>query len=183
MESFNGNFIGHVQYMEKAKRDEEVDDEHWESHLKEGEGEREEDEEEGEEEEEEEEEDEEDHDGEELETSEGEGHALGTKAPEESGSALVMDSLTLTESNSGLACNSSTRPPHSRSVSPESCLGTTSRQKTDIRDLVSSDLMKARASQHRKYHSKRSTRRAGRPHGSKAKQDTRVKLDHSGVWD
>jgi len=144
--------------MEKVKHDEEVDDE-----------------EEEEEEEEEEAEEPEDHDEEELETLEGERHALKTEAPEESGSVLVMDSLTLTENNSGLACNPSTRPP--RSVSPA---GTTT---TGIRDLVSSDLTKARASQHRKYHSKRSTRRAGRPHGSKAKQDTRVKLDHSGVWD
>ena len=185
LELFDGNFTVDGQYMEKAKHDKEGHDEHWEGRLRDGEGESEEDEEEEEEEEEEgeEEEEEEDHDKEVLEALEGEVHALKAEAPEESDSALAMDSLTLAENNSGLTCNPSTRPSHSRSVSPESCPGTTFRQKTGIRDLVSSDLTKTRASQHRKYHSKRSTRRAGRPHGSKAKQDTRVKLDHSGVWD
>jgi len=53
----------------------------------------------------------------------------------------------------------------------------------DIKEIVSADLSKARSQQQRKYHSKRGTRRAGRSQGSKAKQDTRVKLDTSGVWD
>jgi len=58
-----------------------------------------------------------------------------------------------------------------------------SESKGDIKSIVSSDLMKKRAQQQRKYHSKRSTRHAGRAQGSKAKQDKRVKLtDHAGVW-
>ena len=50
-----------------------------------------------------------------------------------------------------------------------------------IKAIVSSDMMKKRSQQQRKYHSKRSTRNAGRQTGSKAKQDKRVKLDS--VWD
>ena len=58
-----------------------------------------------------------------------------------------------------------------------------SESKGDIKSIVSSDLTKKRAQQQRKYHSKRSTRQAGRAQGSKAKQDKRVKLaDHAGVW-
>lgn len=58
-----------------------------------------------------------------------------------------------------------------------------SESKDDIKSIVSSDLTKKRAQQQRKYHSKRSTRHAGRAQGSKAKQDKRVKLaDHAGVW-
>jgi RIO kinase 2 len=52
-----------------------------------------------------------------------------------------------------------------------------------IKDIVSSDLTKERARQQRKYHSKRGARHAGRPQGSKAKQDTRIKLDRGGMWD
>ena len=55
-------------------------------------------------------------------------------------------------------------------------------QHLSIKDTVASDLAKHRARNKRKYHSKRSARQAGRPQGSKAKQDTKVKLDNSGVW-
>jgi RIO kinase 2 len=54
---------------------------------------------------------------------------------------------------------------------------------SDIRRKVTSDLSKARSHQQRKYHSKRSTRQAGRPQGSKAKQDKKVQLDRGGIWD
>ena len=52
-----------------------------------------------------------------------------------------------------------------------------------IKAIVSSDITKKRSQQQRKYHSKRSTRNAGRQMGSKAKQDKRVKLEHHNVWD
>jgi RIO kinase 2 len=53
-----------------------------------------------------------------------------------------------------------------------------------IKAIVSSDMTKKRSQQQRKYHSKRSTRNAGRQTGSKAKQDKRIKLgEHHGVWD
>ncbi|EKM83822.1 hypothetical protein AGABI1DRAFT_117292 [Agaricus bisporus var. burnettii JB137-S8] len=48
----------------------------------------------------------------------------------------------------------------------------------NIKVKVTSDISKARSHQQRKYHSKRSTHRAGRPQGSKAKQDKRIKVDH-----
>ena len=54
--------------------------------------------------------------------------------------------------------------------------------KNEIKAIVSSDMMKKRSQQQRKYHSKRSSRNAGRQTGSKAKQDRRVKLgEHSGA--
>ncbi|KAG5654085.1 hypothetical protein H0H81_007499 [Sphagnurus paluster] len=75
-------------------------------------------------------------------------------------------------------------PPQSRPTSPQSLARLTSALDLDgIKNIVSSDLARTRASQKRKYHSKTGARRAGRPQGSKAKQDTRVKLDHSGMWD
>ncbi|TFK41090.1 atypical/RIO/RIO2 protein kinase [Crucibulum laeve] len=70
-------------------------------------------------------------------------------------------------------------PPQSRSSSP---LGIGAIN-DHIKAIVSSDLTKSRAQQQRKYHSKRAVRNAGRPQGSKAKQDKRVKLDRSGVWE
>jgi RIO kinase 2 len=78
-------------------------------------------------------------------------------------------------------------PPQSRREilrdSSEDEGGMPSESKGNIKSIVSSDLTKKRAQQQRKYHSKRSTRHAGRAHGSKAKQDKRVKLaDHAGVW-
>ncbi|KAF9569639.1 RIO1-domain-containing protein [Agrocybe pediades] len=55
--------------------------------------------------------------------------------------------------------------------------------RVDIKSKVAADITKQRAQQKRKYHSKRSTRNAGRSQGSKAKQDTRVRMaDHGGFW-
>lgn len=72
-------------------------------------------------------------------------------------------------------------PPKSRRSSPESV--TLLPEIPNIKTLVSADLSRTRASQQRKHHSKRSSRNAGRPQGSKAKQDRRVRLDTSGVWE
>jgi len=67
-------------------------------------------------------------------------------------------------------------PPESRRHLP-------SEEGVDIKSKVASDISKQRAQQKRKYHSKRSTRNAGRSQGSKAKQDTRVRMaDHGGFW-
>ena len=79
-------------------------------------------------------------------------------------------------------------PPRSRSPSPSSLAKMTaalsiSSQHQDIKDIVSSDLTKERARQRQKYHSKRGAHRIGRPKGSKAKQDSRVKVDKSGFWE
>lgn len=80
-------------------------------------------------------------------------------------------------------------PPQSRSPSPSSlakmtaALSLSSQQHAGIKDIVSSDLTKQRARQRQKYHSKRGAQRIGRPKGSKAKQDTRVKIDKSGIWE
>ncbi|TDL28729.1 RIO1-domain-containing protein [Rickenella mellea] len=54
--------------------------------------------------------------------------------------------------------------------------------KDSVKQRVATDISHRQVSQSR-YHSKRSTRRVGRPKGSKAKQDTRVKIDRSGVWE
>jgi RIO kinase 2 len=80
-------------------------------------------------------------------------------------------------------------PPQSRSPSPNSVskmmesLSISEQRRSGVKGIVSSDLSKQRSRQQKKYHSKRSTQRVGRPKGSKAKQDTRVKLDRSGVWE
>jgi RIO kinase 2 len=79
-------------------------------------------------------------------------------------------------------------PPQSRSPSPASLEKmmaslSLSAERSGIKSIVSSDLKKQRARQDKKHHSKRGARRAGRPQGSKAKQDTRLKLDKSGVWE
>jgi len=74
-------------------------------------------------------------------------------------------------------------PPRSRSVSPstlEKML--TALDLNDVKNKVASEMSKSVAKERRKYHSKRSTRKAGRPQGSKAKQDVRVKPDCHGVW-
>ena len=55
--------------------------------------------------------------------------------------------------------------------------------RNDIKERISSDIARQRIRQTNKYHSKRSTRRVGRPKGSKAKQDTRIKADRGGVWE
>ncbi|KAL0951098.1 hypothetical protein HGRIS_007835 [Hohenbuehelia grisea] len=84
--------------------------------------------------------------------------------------------------------NLSRSPPRSRSLSPTSidklAEATEALNLNSIKDTVASDLTKTRARQQRRFHSKRGARRAGRPEGSKAKQDTRVKLDKGGGgWD
>ncbi|KAF8585519.1 hypothetical protein K439DRAFT_1632518 [Ramaria rubella] len=53
----------------------------------------------------------------------------------------------------------------------------------DVRNRVVNDLAKQRARQQSKHNSKRNIQRVGRPKGSKAKQDTRVKMDKNGVWE
>ncbi|OAX42389.1 RIO1-domain-containing protein [Rhizopogon vinicolor AM-OR11-026] len=76
-------------------------------------------------------------------------------------------------------------PPRSRSPSPDTLAkmaASLSLQSAAMRDRVASDLAK-RSRQQKKYHTKRGAQRAGRPQGSKAKQDTRVKLDRSGIWE
>ncbi|KAG6911913.1 hypothetical protein DXG01_000160 [Tephrocybe rancida] len=75
-------------------------------------------------------------------------------------------------------------PPQSRPTSPDSLAKLTSAIDINgIKSIIAADLTKSRAAQQRKHHSKRGARRAGRPQGSKAKQDTRVKLDRGGMWD
>ncbi|KZV71290.1 hypothetical protein PENSPDRAFT_563525, partial [Peniophora sp. CONT] len=52
-----------------------------------------------------------------------------------------------------------------------------------VKQRAVSDASRTYARQQRKYHTKRSAQQAGRAKGSKAKQDTRVKLDRSSGWD
>lgn len=75
-------------------------------------------------------------------------------------------------------------PPRSRSPSPDTLAKMTAAMSVhgaDMRERVATDLAK-RARQQKKYHGKRATQRAGRPQGSKAKQDQRVKMDRDGFW-
>lgn len=130
-----------------------------------------------------EEEDQED-DGEEDEENEGDDGEHEDRDSNEAEAETRITSRTDLDDNSELQSPDqplSGSSPQSRSPSSP----TTKMSRLDlngVKRIVSSDLTKHRTSQQRKYHSKRGTHRAGRPHGSKAKQDTRVKLDHSGVW-
>jgi len=89
--------------------------------------------------------------------------------------------------------NARTTSAESPSCSPTSQLGSklentlsvnanASREK-EIRGKAAVDAYKERAREKRKYHSRRGAERIGRAKGSKAKQDNRVKLDKSGLWD
>lgn len=75
-------------------------------------------------------------------------------------------------------------PPRSRSPSPDTLAKMTaalSLRAADVRERVAADLAK-RQRQQKKYHTKRGAQRVGRPQGSKAKLDQRVKLDRGGIW-
>jgi len=107
-----------------------------------------------------------------------------TPAPALDPSELKFESLEISDLSDNRLSRS---PPQSRREElrekSEDESDMPSESKGDIKSIVSSDLTKKRAQQQRKYHSKRSTRHAGRAQGSKAKQDKRVKLaDHAGVW-
>ncbi|KAJ2931173.1 hypothetical protein H1R20_g5947, partial [Candolleomyces eurysporus] len=65
-------------------------------------------------------------------------------------------------------------PPNSRPSSPSR---SESGSEDDVKTKVQHDLSKRRAQQQRKYHSKRSIRNAGRPQGSKARQDKKIRRD------
>ncbi|KAI0274644.1 RIO1 family-domain-containing protein [Gloeopeniophorella convolvens] len=82
--------------------------------------------------------------------------------------------------------------PRSRPTSPDSAsrladaleasLSVGNVSKDEIKDKAAIEAYKERARQKQKYHSKRGAQRIGRAKGSKAKQDTRVKPDKSGLW-
>lgn len=76
------------------------------------------------------------------------------------------------------------RPPQSRSNSPDSMNEISRRlNRIEVRNTVNDETKKSQMRQKRKYHSKKSTTRAGRPQGSKAKQDVRAKIDGGSGWD
>lgn len=99
-----------------------------------------------------------------------------TSQPIENPIDLKFDELQISDlSNRSL----SRSPPRSQRQEDQAI-----HKNDSIKAIVSSDMMKKRSQQQRKYHSKRSTRNAGRQTGSKAKQDKRVKLEHHhSVWD
>lgn len=98
-----------------------------------------------------------------------------TSQPIENPNDLKLDELQISDlSNRSL----SRSPPRSQRQEDQDI-----HKNDSIKAIVSSDMMKKRSQQQRKYHSKRSTRNAGRQTGSKAKQDKRVKLEHHNVWD
>lgn len=67
-------------------------------------------------------------------------------------------------------------PPHSRRTSPQNS-DTESEEGDNIKAKAASELVRKRAQQQRKYHSKRSVRQAGRAKGHKAKQNNQVSRD------
>jgi RIO kinase 2 len=108
---------------------------------------------------------------------------LSTEAP--SCSQPSADSPGVISRHTSRMSQLSRSPPRSRSPSPDTLAkmaASLSLQDAAFRDRVACDLAK-RARQQKKYHTKRGAQRAGRPQGSKAKQDTRVKVDKSGIWE
>jgi len=87
----------------------------------------------------------------------------------------------------------SQEPPRagSRSSSPtsqiasqvEKGLSVNASKDKQMRNKAAIDALKGRAREKQKYHSRRGAERIGRPKGSKAKQDNRVQVDKSGLWD
>jgi len=85
----------------------------------------------------------------------------------------------------------SREPSRSRTSSPASQtahqlgnrLSANASEEKEIKNKAAIDAMKGRAREKRKYHSRRGAERIGRAKGSKAKQDNRVKVDRSGLWD
>ncbi|KAI0067723.1 RIO1-domain-containing protein [Artomyces pyxidatus] len=135
-------------------------------------------------EEDEEEEDEEDEDGDGAEHGE-EGstthHGLGAHLPDVRSSRQSRTPTPPPDSHSGSAsppARSSTPSDASPADHPVSLV-----EHDVIRERAAGEVAKEHARQQRKYHSKRGAQRVGRAKGSKAKQDTRVKLDKGGMWD
>jgi len=87
----------------------------------------------------------------------------------------------------------SQEPPRggSRSSSPTSQIASqvekrllvNASKEKEVRNKAAIDALKGRAREKQKYHSRRGAERIGRPKGSKAKQDNRVQVDKSGLWD
>jgi RIO kinase 2 len=98
-----------------------------------------------------------------------------TSQPIEIPDDLKFDELQISDFSSRFLSRS---PPRSQRQEDQDI-----HKNDSVKAIVSSDMMKKRSQQQRKYHSKRSTRNAGRQTGSKAKQDKRVKLEHHSVWD
>jgi len=100
------------------------------------------------------------------------------------GAADSEDEAEAELSDSSKLSTLSRSPPRSRAGSPISLEKAVASLALDsVKERVSAEVTKTRAQQLRKFHSKRNTRRAGRSQGSKAKQDTRVKVDKSGFWE
>ena len=107
------------------------------------------------------------------------------RVPGSSGSVCFQKENTPPSRPSTSHSQLSRSPPRSRSPSPDTLVKMTAALRlraVDVRERVATDLAK-RHRQQKKYHTKRGGQRVGRPQGSKAKQDQRVKLDRGGIWD
>lgn len=109
----------------------------------------------------------------------------GGRAPGSAGSGYLQRENSPPSRPSTSFSQLSRSPPRSRSPSPDTLAKMTAAltlRATDVRERVATDLAK-RQRQQKKYHTKRGAQRVGRPQGSKAKQDQRVKVDRGGIWD
>ncbi|KAL4242116.1 protein kinase superfamily protein [Abortiporus biennis] len=147
--------------------------------------------------------DEEEEDEEEESEEEEEGEENSEDPEAETGPRTVDDlgeGTSETETDPALSPVSTSRPisrsppasrHESRSSSPTSLIDATAslsiverENENNFKDRVASEVSKQYSKQQRKYHSKRGAQRiGGRQKGSKAKMDTRVKLDRGGIWD
>jgi RIO kinase 2 len=108
---------------------------------------------------------------------------MGREDEESDGSAKLQRGQEQTNARAKAESPSRERP-RSGSSSPTSQITSQPLSKEkEIRKKAAIDAFKGRAREKQKYHSRRGAERIGRPKGSKAKQDNRVKVDKSGLWD
>jgi RIO kinase 2 len=114
------------------------------------------------------------------------GDEPGREDEESSGSAKSQraNAREKVESPSREAPRSGSSSPTSQITSQlENRFSVNASKEKEIRKKAAVDAFKGRAREKQKYHSRRGAERTGRPKGSKAKQDNRVKVDRSGLWD
>ncbi|OCH95790.1 RIO1-domain-containing protein [Obba rivulosa] len=136
----------------------------------------------------------------------GSSHGPSSLPPREGSTTAQLSDAEDNNNNDALsAASSQSRPlsrsppvcqrslPHSRSPSPSDLVDGTAKlslsntprhmiKSKEISERVLSEVTKNRQRQQRKYHSKKGAQLGGRPKGSKAKQDARLKVD-TGGWD
>lgn len=121
--------------------------------------------------------------GSEHEDEEPDGSAKLWQADSSSEEANKSEASIASESRERPGLVSPSSPVGQLASKVESTLSVKASREQEIKDKTAIEAYKQRAREKQKYHSRRGAERIGRAKGSKAKQDNRVKLDKSGLWD